>query len=259
MKRFLAVALLLAAPALTAGMTYQFRTSTTGLPGAPQLLSGSALVEGRNARVTFSKGDGTLFRDGAVALSRDGGQNLLVLDPTARTYYEVNPEKVFGTLRAMAKSGGGALDIAFRNPKISAADNGNGGLLEGYATRKSTVTTSYDLVIDVMGQSLVSHIEMTAETWTTDKLPADLVAFIQLAGLKTGIESLDKLIDTTARATKGFPLKQVTRTRSTIGNEKIDSVSTTTITAIRQVKIAAEPFAVPAGYRKVAPPMMLGR
>ena len=68
------VVIVLAALDATAGITYDFRTVTTGMQASDQ--QGHVTSDGANVRLEFRSGDGTLFHDGTVAISHNSGATL---------------------------------------------------------------------------------------------------------------------------------------------------------------------------------------
>ena len=91
MKRAILLAVLAAlALPLRAGVTYSFNSATDGRAGTE--MSGTTQIEGSSVRLDFIRGDRMIFKDGSVVLSRDGGKNLLVLDPGKKTYFELDLE-----------------------------------------------------------------------------------------------------------------------------------------------------------------------
>src|SRR5438874_306055 len=75
---------LFAAASSFAGVTYDFRSETTGMQEST--VDGNVAVEGPNLRMTVARGDGMMFKNGSTMISRDGGKTLAVYDPAAKTY-----------------------------------------------------------------------------------------------------------------------------------------------------------------------------
>jgi len=105
----------------------------------------------------------------------------------------------------------------------------------------------------LMGAPLSNHFEIAIDVWATDKLPSGLMTFLQMQGLRMGIDDLDKLMD--AHPVRGFPLRQVMKHTGTYGRGQSRSwTMETTVTAIQQSPIEASQFEPPAGYKKVERP-----
>lgn len=237
-----------------AGMTYQFKTVTDQKGAKPT--SGVASVEGGNARLEYTKGDGVLFKDGTVVISKNGGDDLYVLDPKSKTYYEFSIEELAGAVGAMGKAMGPMFQMNIENPNVTVEDAGAAEAIEGMPTRKYLVNTSYDMTMKIMGMKSKSRVESNTEMWTTDKVGAEYATFIQNKAFKTGMEELDELIAKQAKAFKGFPLKQVITTRTTSGKKTQTSTTTLTVSGIKKTTVAASQFEVPAGYEESDAPVV---
>jgi len=151
MKSFLSsVVIVLATLPATAGITYDFRTVATGMQASEQ--AGQITVDGGNMRLEFKSGDGMMFRDGSVAISHNGGSTIEVLDPQAKTYWQLD----LSSLNAAAL----AAMVKMSNEKVNVRDAGDGGTIEGYATQHKVVTSSADMNISAQPM----HLEVTMES-----------------------------------------------------------------------------------------------
>ncbi|HWW61041.1 MAG TPA: hypothetical protein VN181_06720, partial [Thermoanaerobaculia bacterium] len=226
MKRLLAfAALAFCALSAFAGITYRFDSVTTGTAGGN--LSAVAKVEGANMRLDFLRGDGVLFRDKAVAVSRDAGKTFSVTDPEAKTFYVISSADL-GGLASLLRQFGRLVTIAIENQKVSVREGGDGGVIEGFPTRRRIVDASYDIAIDAMGQKIRIHNTSHSEHWLTDRIDAGAGAFFQgTSATKSGIDALDKLLAAQLAGVTGFPLKQVTTMRMKMNGQEM--VSTTTV------------------------------
>ena len=245
----LALVFFLAAPALFAGLAYNFESTTTGV--RTQTMSGTVRVEGSNVRVDLTRGDGMFFKDGAVVVSTDGGKTLSVIEDATRSYYELNLTDLLGDLGGVMKRFGGAISLDVRNPKVNVRDRGNAGKLEGYAVRQSTVESEYDVIMNMMGQKMPIRVAMSTDVFWTGALSSEFTNFMQMRGVRTGIDAVDKILAAQTASIKGFPLKQVTRTNV----NDMKSTTTSIVTGIRPSKIEPSKFAVPAGYTKSESPV----
>jgi hypothetical protein len=253
MKRLCALLLIGIAPSAFAGLTYRSESVSTGMRN--MTISGAVAVEGSRLRMDIIKGDNMMFKDNAVVLSEDGGRTLSVFDPASKSYYELHLEDLLSNTSSMLKGFGDMIKLTFDNPKVSVRDEGDGGAIEGYPTRKYVLDASYDMNVDAMGQKMTTHMTMNTETWATEQLSAQASNFLQIRGLRTGIDSIDKVIEAQSGSVKGFPLKQVSTV--TINQNGTPLVITTTTNVKDVVKKDIEParFAAPAGYTKVDDPV----
>ncbi len=241
------VVIVLAALPATAGLTYDIHTATSGTQASDQKIH--ATVDGKNVRLDFKQGDGLVFKNGAVAISHDGGTTLDVLDPSSKTYYEID-------LSAVAPQG--MLDmLKLSNEKVKVEDQGDGGKIEGYSTQHKTVNAGADVAVGNMS----TRLDVTIESWSTPKIPAESAAFLQHRGGATGMPMLDKLIAAQSDSIKGFPLKQVMHVKMMSGGKPaIEVTSTTMVSNVKEKATLASTFALPPGFRKVPNPIerMLG-
>ena len=238
-------------PALFAGLSYDFEITTTG--AGARTMSGSVRAEGSKLRINMGKGDGLLFKDGSVIVSVDGGQTLAVMDPAAKSYYEVNFGELLGDAGGLMKQFGASVDI--ENPKVKVSDGGDAGTVEGYPVKKSTLDSSYDMVVNVVGSRMPVRINMQTEVLWTDRLGSEFTNFLQMQGMRTGIDALDKMISAQTGHIKGFPLQQKTTTRVDMNGNTMTSTASSKVTKIQKAKMDASEFALPAGYSKTESPI----
>jgi hypothetical protein len=254
MKRFLtSIAVTLIALPVAAGVTYDFTSVADGRGGTS--LKGKASIDGKNMRLDLSEGDGALFKNNSTIISNDGGNTLLVIDPKDKSYYEFNIQEVFSSLGSLMGAAGGLVKMSIDNQSVNVTEAGDGGTIEGYATRKYVIESSYDMSIRVMGMNNKSRVESVTEAWTTDKLGRELATFVQHRGLRTGIDDFDRLIDSQTNAMKGFPIKQVIKTTTTQGRRTQTQTTTMTVTNVKHGAVDASLFKVPAGFTKKESPM----
>jgi hypothetical protein len=201
----------------------------------------------------ISNGDKLLFKDNSIVFSTDGGKTMTVVDPSTKTYYEMQLDQLVSGAGSLLK-GNPMIKISFENPKVTVRDGGDGGTVEGYPTHKSTLDASYDIVIDAMGTQMTSHMQMMTESWTTDQLSSEFSNFLQAKNMRTGVEALDKLIEAQS-ALKGFPLKQVSIMQTNQNGRDMTMTTTATVTDIVKKDIDAAQFTVPDRYTKVDDPL----
>lgn len=247
-----ATALLFAAASLLGGVTYEFRMVTAGAQG--MTISGKVAADGLNLRMEVDEGDGRVFKDDSIVISRDGGKTLLVFDPASKTYFQLAlDELTHGAAEALKSD---IVKVTFDPPKASVHDAGDGEKIEGFPTRKMIVDASIVMHIDAMGQKLDSPIIMHSENWGTDKIDPSASNLFQMSNPRTGIEAFDRMMDAQAAAFVGrFPLKQVTTMRVQEGGREMVTTTTATVTKVKQKAIDAAAFADPKGYRKVDDPL----
>lgn len=256
MRRLLLfVAVAFAAADLAAGHTYQFE-SVFRSEWSNDEITGLATVDGRKVRIDFVDGDDFLFPDAGILLSSDG-EKFQVFDPAAMTYYDVTLGVLLNPASGLTKApDGSTIELYYTDPKVEVKDHGDGGEVAGFRTRRYTVRTSYDMHMTLMGELLSNHFEITADVWATDELPAGSMTFLQMQGLRLGVDALDKLME--PRAIRGFPVKHVLKHTGTYGAGKSRTwTMETKVTAVRKTTVAASQFERPAGYTRVERPSVM--
>ena len=247
----LLVAVLVAIPAF-GGATYDFKSVVERGAGG---LVGKASIEGSKVRLDISDGDDVLLRDGNVMISTDGGKTFSILDQKKKTYYSLDLQQLLSSLGSVMNSMGGMFKMSFQNHTVKASAPVAGEAIEGYATTKYVVDSSYDLAIEVFGKKNVTNVTTKTETWSTDKLSSGFVTFVQQKGFKTGLEDLDKFIEKETKGVQGFPLKQIVTSTQKQGSKSDTTRSTMTVTAIKETSVPDSTFAIPGGYKEIESPM----
>ncbi|HUJ15560.1 MAG TPA: DUF4412 domain-containing protein [Thermoanaerobaculia bacterium] len=252
MKRLGALLILAIAPSAFAGLTYKAESNTAGMQNTT--IAGTVSIDGSHMRMDVTKGDNAVFSDNSIVLSNDGGKTLSVYDPSAKTYFDLQLDQILGGSNSLLNALGSLVKISFENPNVAIRDEGASEALQGYPTHKYVLDASYDMNINAMGQQMVSHLSMTTESWTTDQLSSEMSSFLQMRGMRTGIESIDKLIEAKGNI-RGFPLKEVSTMHMDQGAQDITMVTTATVSDIQKKDLDASIFNAPAGYNKVDDPV----
>ncbi len=234
------------------GATYEFKSVVDRGKGG---LTGKVAVEGAKVRIEIADGDDVILNDGSVMISSDGGKSFSVLDPKKKTYFTLDLNQLLSSIGSVMNSMGGMFKMSFQNHNVKSLPPVAGESIEGYPTTKYVIESSYDLAVEVFGRKSVTSISSHAETWSTEKLGADLATFVQMKSFSTGMEELDKFIAKETRAVKGFPLKQVTTSTQKQGSKTETTKTTMTVTSIKETSVPDASFAIPAGYKQVDSPL----
>jgi hypothetical protein len=253
MKRLCLLLFLTVPSSAFAGLTYKAQSSTSGMQN--MTIVGTVTVDGSHMRMDVAKGDNLMFRDNAIVLSNDGGRTMSIYDPVAKTYFDLRIQDLLGNTSTMLKSLGDMVKFSFDNPQVSVRDGGDGGTIEGFSTHKYVLDASYDMNIDAMGQKVSTHMTMNTETWATEQLSSEMTTFLQMRGIRTGIEGIDKLIVAQSTNVRGFPLKQVSTVHVSQGGNDMVMTTTSTVTEVVKKNVDPSNFAAPAGYAKVDDPI----
>ena len=253
MKRVCAALLFTITSSAFAGLTYKTQSNTTGLQSVS--IAGTVTVDGPRLRMDVAKGDNMIFKDNSIVLSTDGGMTMSVFDQATKSYYDIRLDQLLGNTTSMFKSLGDMVKVSFDNPQVSVRNGGEGGMIEGFPTHKTILNASYDMNINAMGQKMTTHLTMNTESWTTEQLASEMTSFLQMRGMRTGVESLDRLIEAQSDGMRGFPLKQISTVHMTQGRNDMVMSNTATVTNIEKQNVDAAVFAMPGGYTKVDDPV----
>jgi hypothetical protein len=249
-RLFLTTLLALFAAPLTAGFTYRIDVVSDATRATS--ISARAYVEGSTSRVEFEHGDGMLFRDGNIALSTDAGRTVRVVDPAAKTYYDLDVDRQSGDALSLLDQLGASAMIS--GTRVDVRDEGAGVPLAGLPTHRYRIIASFDVRAAVLGQTIDVHVVIDRQLWKTDRLDAGAASFLQAE--HTGIAAIDQLLGQKSGAVRGFTLKEISRVAvSTGGSRLVNSTTTVTITDVTVRKIAPETFRLPQGLQKMANPL----
>src|SRR5436190_979427 len=108
MKRVVLIHLMLVCAPAFAGLTYKAQSETTGLRNAT--INGTVSVDGTHMRMDVTQGDNMIFKDNSIVLSNDGGKTMSVLDPSTKTYYDLQLQELLGSATSMLSRLGDVVD-----------------------------------------------------------------------------------------------------------------------------------------------------
>jgi len=211
------------------------------------------LADGERVRIEFIEGHNPMTQPGTYMISRDGGRTVYLVNPAERSYMEMDMEKLAGAAGDMMGALGGMVSIDVRDHTVETLHDGTGPQMLGYPTRHVKLKSSYTLATRVMGMSQTQKQVREDEIWSTDKIDLQgLMAWADMQAMRTGHESLDKLIAAEMDAVKGFPLKRVTRQQTEQRGRVQEATTTFEVTEIGSARPAADAFTVPEGYERVS-------
>jgi len=254
MRRFVLIfALLFAVVDARAGLTYRFDSITEGVTRTA--VSGVVKVDGMNVRMDVTKGDGVVFKDRGVILSRDGGLTVRVADLAARSFYDVKIADLAGDAAGLLRQLGSSVTFTLQNPRVSVRELGAAGKIEGFNTRRTLVETSHDLVINALGQKVTIRIVTRNEVWSTNQIEGALAGFLQMQGVRTGVAAIDAILESQSGRITGFPLRQVAVVKVTQNGQEITSKTTVTLRDVLKRNLAPVEFTLPRDLKQVKSPL----
>jgi len=245
----LVAALGLAVAPAQAAVHYKADTVTSG----PQDSSTSveAWVDGESAKVLFLDSDQPMLGKNEYLLTTDGGKTLYLVNPKEKTYMQWDIEAMLKTFGSVMESMKGMVNLDFSDPQVEKLADEPGETILGHSTTHSKYRTTYTTSIKVMGMKRSSTTESVQDLWTTNDY--DDPAFgiwLRTEPPSTGIEGLDKLIQSSMDQVKGLPLKSVVVSTTTgqKGKRETTTRTETNVTLLEETSVPASTYEIPAGY-----------
>jgi hypothetical protein len=247
------VVLLVTGHAAFAAIQYEFfqtsRSDASDLP--PADFNAKAVLDGQRSRIEFLSGN--TYPPGTYVISTDGSRRLLFVDPTQKSYTEVN---TMGIANAI-----GASNITITNLVSNATKLDDSRVIAGIPTDHYRLTITYEITVQYRNMPLRQSVRTTIDKWTTVRFGDSVEAALE-SSAQTGNPKVDELIAAETTKIKGFPLKQtiqivtINQSGTPLGSKLKLPASRTqtremTVTSIAEAAADDAMFRIPAGYRKV--------
>ena len=255
MRLWMGVALVVfSAHAAFAAVQYEFiQTSRSDSDSRPAMdLSARAVIDGQRSRVDFLSGNA--YPPGTYVVSSDGARKLRFVDPSQKTYTEVNTATIASAI--------GMSNIVIGNLKSEVMKLDDQPVIAGIPTDHYRLVLSFDITVTLKNRPLKQSVRTEIDKWTTVRF-SDTTTSLGSQTLLTGNAEIDALISAETTKISGFPLKQTIRITamnvSTTGRPvksqlQVPSTVTLTremtVTSIRETKPDAAMFIVPAGFSR---------
>lgn len=248
---WMGVALVLVAHAAFPAIQYEF-IQTSRSESDTTDFTARALVDGQRSRVEFLSGNA--YPPGTYVISTDNTRNLLFVDPTQKSYTELN------TMMVASAIGTSSITIANFVPTVTKLDDRI--LIAGLPADHYRLTMTYDITVHFKAMPVKQSVYAVIDKWTTVQFGDAGEALAALNGLQTGNQQIDEMITAETTKIRGFPLKQtvqITTTnlarRKNQSQLKIPATRTRsrefTVTKVGEVSAQESTFIVPAGFRKL--------
>jgi hypothetical protein len=265
----LGLLLLVNGPAF-AGTVYSFVTETrdgfNDQVSEGDVTKGRVIVDGEKFRTEREENDPLI---GGVVVSKDGGEHRFLLNPEARTFFELQEiegqatSPLFQLFPVPIKG-----ERLVENVKVETRAGTDPETMAGSAVRRREITVSYDLTIKIAPpepppgrppakgplEIVRGKVKADAVYWMAEDkapLPANLFA----PDLRTGFPEVDGKLAAALSALHGLAVKQQV-TVSTEGGSYMparSSTVTTTVEGPKPFNTQAALFVVPSGFRMHKP------
>jgi hypothetical protein len=255
---FIVVLVVATAPSAAAAIQYEFRqTTTSDLESIPSTdCAGRAIIDGDRSRVEFLSGNA--YPVGTYIITTNGSRNLTFVDPSRKSFVEVNGASVTSAI--------GARKITITNKKTDLTKMPDQTTVAGFPTEHYRLVMSYDITVSFGNLPLTQTVKTTIDKWTTTAFGEVGDTFLASGALHTGNPDLDDLVAAENSNIKGLALRQVVNV-TTINNRAaaagqsqlhVNRTVTQTrelvITAIQpSAKVSLATFIVPLTFHKAGP------
>ncbi len=229
-----------------------FQTSRSDMDDVPATdLNARAVLDGQRSRVDFLAGN--TYPPGTYVISTDGARKLLFVDPTQKSYTEVN---TLGIASAIGTS-----NITISNLQSSVTKLTDSPVIAGIPTDHYRLMLTYDITVNYRNMPLKQSVRTTIDKWTTVRFgDSPDTAFSNTTA--TGNTKVDELIADETTKIRGFALRQSVQVvtfnqMGTQANSKLrlpasrTQTREMTVTAVKEAPAEDSMFRIPAGYRKV--------
>jgi len=196
----------------------------------------------------------------AVIVMRDGGNEILFLNPDEKQYLSFKPIAMIEGMQKLLEGMGGSVSFDTAGTQLSLDSVGPGPSIEGHATLTYRLRMAMKMTMSMMGQTNVVDTRSNQEIQAAPDLGdfagvASMNRFAELTQAMGFPKAYFEDLAATRRKIRGFPLRAATHTTSSANGiaRTIDQTIET-----RNVKRLAVPdslFVVPADYKPVKMPM----
>ncbi|MCU1230960.1 MAG: hypothetical protein JWO97_3844 [Acidobacteria bacterium] len=253
------VAVPVAEQAANAAIRYDFRqTMHSQIESMPSTdFGGEAIIDGDRSRVEFTSG--SAYPPGSYLITTNGSRNMTYVDPTKKSYVEVNAGNVATAI--------GATNIKVENFKSDSQMLADHPVIAEHATDHYRMQIAYDITLTIGSMPIRQAVTTTIDKWVTKDFDDVTADYLATGGIRTGNPDLDQLIDVETTKVPGFALRQKVQvtTTASVDPKKVDAGSKLqlqrtqitskemVISSIRKTIIGPGTFRVPPGYQKANP------
>ena len=277
--RFIAAAaipfVLAAALPVTDGMTYEFVMKTTSKQTGNKeqiTMRGRGTYAGDDAKLEIleaaasSGGNEAFGGKGTYFIVKNGGAEMLLVNPAEKTYTKWDMANMMAGLSKMMGAMGGLVKMQMSDVKIDAHDMGAGETIQGYPTRHMQMVQSYTMSVSMFGRTNKNSMVSTTDYYFSPSLKianpfvGNSHQMSQLGDMFNNPEFKKQLTAAMARMPKnGVPLKTVTNAVSTDDKGKqTTSVTTMEMVNFKAANVPASAFAIPHDYKMIEMPSLAG-
>lgn len=257
------------------GMSYEFiMKSQSAQTGNKETvtLRGRGTYSGDDARIEIldasasTGGSETFGGKGTYFILRNGGQEMLLVDPNQKAYMKWDIANMFAGMGKVVNAVGGLVKLQMSEIKIDAQNLGAGETMQGHSTTHIRMTQNYTISAKAFGRTSKSRSETTTDYYYAPslKIANPFVSNSQAMAMMSQLDMFnnpDYKGQMTAANAKlprtGVPVKTVTRTVTTDEKGKQEvNVTTMEMVNFKATNVPASTYAIPSGYQMIEMPKL---
>lgn len=270
-----ALPFLLAAKPLTApmagGTTYEFivRSESSANNKEMVMMRGRGTFAGTDGRIDIleagPQGNTQTFGGkGSYFLVRDGGKEMILVDPTNKQYMKWDIQSMMAGMSKMVNAVGGLVKMEMSDVKIEAKDMGPGETIQGYSTVHYQITQNYSMSMRMFGRTSKTKNESTIDYYFAPALKSLANPFVsnnqawaQSMDMFNNPDYKNQMAAAMSKIKYGVPLKSVIKTVATDdkGKQQV-SIVTSEMVNFKNTDVPSSTFAIPSGYKLIEMPKM---
>lgn len=240
------------------GVTYDMKvTMQKGVGGsnadAPEIMmAGHGQYSGGNSRMDMDQSvmPGGFMGKGTYLILKGATRNEWIVDPQKQQYFEINIDSAANFSMGSMNLMGGMVKMETSDVTADVQPLGPGETIEGYATMKYRLTTSFVSKTSVLWRKSKSRNTTVTDIWIAPQL-AGLYNPAAAASQGGGSSEFgQKIAAAYAKVGKGAAIKTVAQTQST-GDHASAMTMTMQLLNIRRARVPSSAFEVPATYAKI--------
>lgn len=224
---------------------------------------------GGDARIDVDEGN-TFPNMGAFSLGthgamimHDGGREMIFLNPDKKQYVSVKPFAMMEGVQKMLEGMGGSMSVDTSGVRVNLDSIGPGPAIDGHPTVTYRLKIGTRMTISMMGRSQVIDNQSTQEIQSA----TDIGEFAGGGSLNRFAEVFQSMglpkayfdnFVATRRKMRGFPLRTVSHTTSSVNGITRTAVQTIESRHIKRLLVPDSLFVIPSDYKPVAMPAMPG-
>lgn len=259
------------------GMTYEFvMKSTSKQTGNKETvtLRGRGTYAGDDAKLEILDASATAGGSeayggkGSYFIVKDGGKEMLLVDPNNKQYMKWDLATMFAGLGKVMNAVGGLVKMQMSDIRIETQDLGAGETIQGYPTRHVRMVQNYTMSASMFGRSSKSRSETTTDYYFAPSLRianpfvmnSQSMAMMSQMDMFNNPDYKNQLATANAKLPKtGVPLRTVTTVVTTDEKGKQETmVSIMEMVNFKATNIPSSAFAIPSDYKMVEMPSISG-